>query len=106
MNDINSILSQVFEFVIMIVGIGCATGVITSFFKYRSGKANRSPELMAKLDDLTERIARLDNAVDSVAVEVERISEAQRFTSKLLAERAGTPSLPERGRSGGSTTPH
>jgi hypothetical protein len=37
-------------------------------------------------------IERLVNAVDAIAVEVERISEAQRFTTKVLVERndAGT----------------
>lgn len=34
------------------------------------------------------RMARLEQAVESIAVEVERISEGQRFTTKLLAERA------------------
>jgi hypothetical protein len=35
------------------------------------------------------------NAVDSIAVEVERISEAQRFTARVLAERAdAAPSTP------------
>ena len=35
-----------------------------------------------------ERMARLEQAVDSIALEVERISEGQRFTTRLLAERA------------------
>lgn len=35
-----------------------------------------------------QRLAAIEQAIDSVAVEVERISEGQRFTSKLLAERA------------------
>lgn len=34
------------------------------------------------------RLERMEQAIDSIAVEVERISEAQRFTTKLLAERA------------------
>lgn len=34
-----------------------------------------------------ERMRRLESAVDTVAVEVERISEGQRFVTKLLAER-------------------
>jgi Na+/glutamate symporter len=34
-----------------------------------------------------ERLARIEAAVESVAIEVERISEAQRFTTKMLAER-------------------
>lgn len=35
-----------------------------------------------------ERLARIEQAVDAIAVEVERISEGQRFTTKLLSERA------------------
>jgi ribonuclease D len=34
-----------------------------------------------------ERMERLERAIDSIAVEVERISENQRFVTKLLAER-------------------
>jgi hypothetical protein len=33
-----------------------------------------------------ERIARIEAAVESIAIEVERISEGQRFTTKLLSE--------------------
>ena len=34
-----------------------------------------------------ERLRRLESAVDTVAIEIERISEGQRFMTKLLAER-------------------
>lgn len=37
---------------------------------------------------IEDRLASIEQAIDSVAVEVERISEGQRFTSKLLADRA------------------
>ena len=37
---------------------------------------------------LEQRLDRMERAIESVAVEVERISEAQRFTAKLLAERS------------------
>jgi hypothetical protein len=55
---------------------------------------------------------RLETAVDTIAIEVERISEAQRFMVGLLseslparrAERAGELSAPER--SGRVITPH
>ena len=33
------------------------------------------------------RLQRIEQAVESIAVEVERIGEAQRFTTKLLADR-------------------
>ncbi|HVA58417.1 MAG: hypothetical protein WBQ26_10680 [Gemmatimonadaceae bacterium] len=35
-----------------------------------------------------QRIARIEQAVDAIAVEVERISEGQRFTTRLLSDRA------------------
>ncbi|HJU67107.1 MAG TPA: hypothetical protein VJ650_02595 [Gemmatimonadaceae bacterium] len=45
------------------------------------------PPGLAKIE---ERLARLEAGVDAIAVEVERISEGQRFTTKLLAERSGS----------------
>jgi hypothetical protein len=47
-----------------------------------------------------DRIARLEQTVESIAIEVERISEGQRFVTKLLSERAAAevervrPSIP------------
>lgn len=41
-----------------------------------------------------ERFDQLQQSVDAIAVEVERIAEAQRFSAKLLAERSETPALP------------
>lgn len=45
--------------------------------------------------DVAARLERMEQAIDSIAVEVERISEGQRFTTKLLAERtpASAPAL-------------
>jgi hypothetical protein len=39
--------------------------------------------------DLTPHIRQLQDSVDAMAIELERISEGQRFTAKLLAERSG-----------------
>lgn len=36
--------------------------------------------------DLSDRLSRLDQAVDSIAVEVERIGEGQRFVTRVLSE--------------------
>ena len=41
--------------------------------------------------EVTARLERMEQAIDSIAVEVERISEGQRFTTKLLSERSGAP---------------
>jgi hypothetical protein len=39
-------------------------------------------------NDVGQRLERMEQAIDAIAVEVERIAEGQRFTTKLLAERA------------------
>jgi aspartokinase len=41
-----------------------------------------------------QRMDQLQQSVDAIAVEVERIAEAQRFSAKLLAERSEAPALP------------
>ncbi|MCX5759914.1 MAG: hypothetical protein NTW72_00150 [Gemmatimonadetes bacterium] len=38
-----------------------------------------------------ERLARIEAAVESIAIEVERISEGQRFTTRLLSDRTAEP---------------
>lgn len=55
-----------------------------------------------------ERMTQLVRAVDAIALEVERISEGQRFTSKLLAERAAADRAAAQRppRAPGATTPH
>jgi hypothetical protein len=41
-----------------------------------------------------ERLARVEQAVEAIAIEVERISEGQRYVTKLMSDRA--QQLPER----------
>ena len=36
---------------------------------------------------LEERLERMEQAIDAMATEVERVADGQRFTTKLLAER-------------------
>ncbi len=46
----------------------------------------RAPLPPATSADVTARLERIEQAVESVAIEVERIAEAQRFVAKLMAE--------------------
>jgi len=56
------------------------------------------PNNLTMPPELTARLERMEQALDSIAIEVERISEGQRFTTKLLAERNNQPApgVPER----------
>ena len=109
MNPIKlELIREFMFFCAAIVGMGCFTGMVTTWIKRKTPKnLGVSAELFDRLEVITNRLERLDNAVDTISVEVERISENQRFTTKLLSERAPAPApvLVEKQRVG-STTPH
>jgi Na+/glutamate symporter len=50
-------------------------------------RVDRQAALAKVPSEVTERLERMEHAIDSIAIEVERISEGQRFTTKLLSER-------------------
>jgi hypothetical protein len=56
--------------------------------------------------DVQDRMSRIEQAVDAIAIEVERMSEGQRFTTRLLAERFGegntTPAVGRHSRTDGT----
>jgi hypothetical protein len=60
-----------------------------AFARKMDASAQR-PQLPA---EVTARLERIEHAVESIAVEVERISEGQRFTTKLLGDRAAASGL-------------
>jgi regulator of sirC expression with transglutaminase-like and TPR domain len=78
---------------------GTMSVTIISLARMKFNAATRREKLPdAAVED---RLERIEQAVDAIAVEVERMSESQRYTTKLLAERLPTPNaLPgvERGR--------
>ena len=45
-----------------------------------------TPKAIPGLDSIAQRMERMENAIDAVAVEIERISEGQRFVTRLLGE--------------------
>jgi hypothetical protein len=54
-------------------------------------KWERQPTRLPMPAEVEQRLARIEHAVDAIAIEVERISEGQRFTTKLFADRAAEP---------------
>ena len=54
-------------------------------------KVERGDSMPHIPSDVSARLERMEQAIDSIAVEVERISEGQRFTTKLLSERSSSP---------------
>ncbi len=52
----------------------------------------KQPPPPSRMDD--DRLERLQQSVDAIAIEVERIAEAQRFTARLMAEQPERVALP------------
>ena len=77
-------LAQLFAVIGMFTGgmIGLAWVTKLAFGSRRP----KQPSLPPVVDEA--RFSRLEEAVETIAVEVECIAEAQRFSAKLLAERA------------------
>ncbi len=73
------------EAAVLIVGTVAVCSMAVTWMKmhYRSPKGLASGDLAA----IQARLERIEQAVDAIAVETERISEGQRFTTKLLSER-------------------
>lgn len=63
-----------------IVLITLGLPLVRAYVKRREQEPPRS------VQQLDERLARMETSIDAMALEVERISEAQRFVTKLLAE--------------------
>lgn len=55
-------------------------------YRFRLKMRGAAPSALP--NDVAQRLARMEAGIESVAVEVERISEGQRFTTRLLSERA------------------
>jgi hypothetical protein len=63
-----------------------ALSISRLIWKRGSRVAMTAPALPAESG---ERLERIEQAMDAIAIEVERVSEGQRFVTRLLSERAG-----------------
>jgi hypothetical protein len=79
------ILSNVIG-VIAVIGAMTASITFLSLVKHWLTRQRSQPFRMPGYDP--EALARLQASVDAISIEVERISEGQRFTTKLLNDRA------------------
>ena len=84
------VFAQVAAIIAGLLGAVCGISVIT----YRSVKRIDNNPKLAPSADVTQQIAQLQQSVDAIAVEVERIAEAQRFMARLESERDARQALP------------
>jgi hypothetical protein len=78
--------------------MGAVTKVIVTWIK----RPRPQKELPS---DIAERLERIERAVESTAIEVERIGEGQRFLTRALGERS-VVDTPRKDAGGRVVTPH
>lgn len=80
-----------YEAVIALVSIIFGTGAtvaVAAIIANTVLKLRKVPQVdLVGLQQVEARLERMEQALDAVAVEMERVSEGQRFTTRLLSEK-------------------
>jgi hypothetical protein len=86
MNDIPPQVETIsITFFVMIAVIVIGTPLMRAIAR----RIDRGTQAIASVPrEVTQHLQQLSQSVDAIAIEVERISEGQRFTTKMLSERA------------------
>lgn len=84
--------------VIALVAIvfGTGTGLLFPLVRAWARRLESRGTTTLPLQHLDDRLDRIERSVEAIALEVERVSEGQRFVTKLLAEKAPTQLPPTR----------
>jgi hypothetical protein len=79
-----------FQLILLTILVGVTGGsvaeIVRAFFRHRE-PPKRSQEFERRLDD---RLKHLEQSMEAMALDIERIAEAQRFAARLLAD-SGAP---------------
>jgi hypothetical protein len=76
---LSDILVPAFAFITLIVAMKTGARLYMARLELKRGVAQPGSD--------SQRIERIEQIVETMAIEIERISEGQRFTTKLLADR-------------------
>lgn len=92
--EVIPIVAIVFSSVVIMTIFGPIIRAVIRAFERRSDRK------VVPAADVVSHLKQLQSSLDTMAVEVERISEAQRFQAKLLAERENRVAIPPESRGG------
>ena len=76
----------------LLASIGILAGAFAGAYFFGKSRAQRDTLNVARDPELLARIARIEQIVESTSIEIERITEGQRFNTKLLSERKAVES--------------
>ena len=79
--------------IISVIGITCVAFPIAIAIARKIWRSGLRRDPAAVAPESAQRMERLEQAVDAIAIEIERVSEGQRYVTRLLTEGA-VPALP------------
>jgi proteasome assembly chaperone (PAC2) family protein len=71
----------------LLAGIGVLAGAFAGAYFFGKSRGQRDTLAAGSDPELLARVARIEQIVETTAIEIERISEGQRFTTKLLSDK-------------------
>ena len=84
------------EVAIVAIVFGTVSGMVYPLVRAWARRLEARGTTAIPLQGVEDRLDRIERAVEAIALEVERVSEGQRFVTKLLAEKAPSPLPPAR----------
>lgn len=78
--------------VVALITVGMPLSIAFARLIFRRGTRPPPPQIPK---DVSDRLERMEQGIESVALEVERIGEGQRFVTQLMSDRASRAALPE-----------
>ena len=83
--------------VVIVAIVACTLYSLLKMYMKGGSGAHTAP---ADLREIRDGLGRMEQAIDAIAIEVERLSEGQRFTTRLLAEEREAAQIPSAIREG------
>ncbi|MDQ6872102.1 MAG: hypothetical protein M3037_08850 [Gemmatimonadota bacterium] len=71
----------------LLASVGILAGAFAGAYLFGKNRGERQTLSLGRDPELLARIARIEQLVESTAIEIERINEGQRFTTRLLSEK-------------------
>lgn len=78
------------EVAIVAIVFGTMSAIVLPIVRAWARRVEGRSNAALPLASVEDRLDRIERAVESIALEVERVSEGQRFVTKLLAEKASS----------------
>lgn len=69
------------------LALGCSTICACGFMALLALRRRKPAPSREFERDVADRLSRLEQSIDAIAVEIERVSESQRFVTKVMSDR-------------------